>query len=83
MTPVTQSLLKFNYSTYCISQTVLMLLGRPAGRPENWGSIPIMGWYFSFLCSVRTSFGVLEFLYLVVIAVHCPGVMGPDSEADG
>jgi hypothetical protein len=60
-----------------------MLLGRPAGQPENWGSIPIMGGYFSFLCSVHTSFGVHEVLYLVVIALHFPGVLGPDSEANG
>jgi hypothetical protein len=84
MTPVTQIFLNFNYSTYCcISRTVPMLLGRPGVQPQNWGSIPIMGGYFSFLCSVHITFGFHEVLYLVVSAVQFPGVMGPDSEADG
>jgi hypothetical protein len=60
-----------------------MLLGHSAGRRENWSSIPIMGGYFSFLCRVHTRSGVHEVLCLVGIAVHGPGVMRPDSEADG
>ena len=79
MTPVTQTFLNFNYSTYYISQ----LLGRPVGRPEKWSSIPVMGEKFSFFCRDHASFGVHEVLYLVGNAVHCPSVMGPDSEADG
>jgi hypothetical protein len=59
-----------------------MLLRLPAGRPDNWSSIPTLDSYLFFLITVQISFGFYKVLYLMGTAVHCPAVMGKESDAD-